>query len=114
MGGCPYFLSEVPLTIVKEKWRNINHSMDITPRVGLPFSVCTLSVSLQFALAGDEIRRVTVECVVPMVTGTCMKRKHNLKHEDILLAEYDQFDDYLEMVVQFGVSKLSSGDIWLK
>lgn len=24
--------------------------------------------------------------------------------QDIVLEEYDQFDDYLEMVVQFGVS----------
>ncbi len=45
-----------------------------------------------------------MECVVPLVTGTCMKRKKKFKHGDIYLSEYEQFDDYLEMVIQFGVS----------
>jgi len=52
---------------------------------------------------------VVVEAVVPLVTGTCMKRRagphraNRLDHGESFLSEYDQFDDYLEMVIQFGV-----------
>ena len=49
-----------------------------------------------------------MECVIPLVTGTCMHRAQKLKHGDVHLTEYDQFDDYLEMVVQFGVSSCDS------
>ena len=46
-----------------------------------------------------------MECVFPLVTSSCMKRRLNSKHADVFLSEYDQFDDYLEMVIQFGVSR---------
>ena len=59
---------------------------------------------MHFTCTGDEIRRVTVECVIPLVSGLCMKKKAgNCKNDDLFLSQYDQFDDYLEMVVQFGV-----------
>eukprot|EP00795_Rhopilema_esculentum_P008383 gene8383-14358_t len=68
---------------------------------------------------GDEIRRLVTETVIPFVTE---KAKHyRIKDhvneikaktgerptslqvvEDTVLEEYEQFDDYLEMVVQFG------------
>lgn len=56
-------------------------------------------------LTGDEIRRVTMECVIPLVSGSLRMRTNagNCKHGDLFLSQYDQFDDYLEMVIQFGV-----------
>ena len=53
-----------------------------------------------------------VETVIPFVkslfvkkvqlkTGKTSEKGHVL---DTVLAEYEQFDDYLEMVIQFGVS----------
>lgn len=59
--------------------------------------------------SGDEIRRVVVEAVVPLVTGICMRKragpqqKARLDRGESFLSEYDEFDDYLEMVIQFGV-----------
>lgn len=59
---------------------------------------------------GDEIRRVMTEAVIPLVTSMCMKKRAGSGqrggegHGEVFLAEYDQFDDYLEMVIQFGVS----------
>lgn len=59
---------------------------------------------------GDEIRRVVVESLLPFLKGMFVSRKkkkvngegtHDLS--DVALSEYDQFDDYLEMVIQFGV-----------
>lgn len=54
---------------------------------------------------GDEIRRLSTETVIPFVKtlfGTKMaKRRASVR--DAMLAEYEQFDDYLEMVIQFGV-----------
>lgn len=60
--------------------------------------------------SGDEIRRVMMEAIIPLVTGVCMKRRARERlrggdgHGEVFLSVYDQFDDYLEMVVQFGVS----------
>ena len=54
---------------------------------------------------GDEIRRVTMETVIPFVKAlfvTRVAKKTSVK--DAVFAEYEQFDDYLEMVIQFGVS----------
>ena len=58
---------------------------------------------------GDEIRRVLVETVIPFakelfISGVEKKRGRKGLIPDTILAEYDQFDDYLEMVIQFGVS----------
>ncbi len=59
---------------------------------------------------GDEIRRVVMESVIPFVGEIRASRVERSKYKgrkvipDATLAEYDQFDDYLEMVVQFGVS----------
>ena len=62
-------------------------------------------------VTGDEIRRVTVECIIPLLTGCCHRRRASRtacsgKPDDLFLAEYDKFDDYLEMVVQFGVREI--------
>lgn len=57
-------------------------------------------------LPGDEIRRVVMETLIPFVKIQAFSRVKGRKHgsvPDVLLAEYEQFDDYLEMVVQFGV-----------
>ncbi len=70
--------------------------------------VCEL-VLLSSVFVGDEIRRVLVEAVIPLVTGVCMRKRAGTRHSgrldrgELFLAEYDQFDDYLEMVIQFGV-----------
>lgn len=62
------------------------------------------SSPLPSSLPGDEIRRVVMECVIPMVTASCAKKKLDVcNHGDVFLSQYDQFDDYLEMVIQFGV-----------
>lgn len=61
---------------------------------------------------GDEIRRIILESVLPLVKEvflvTKMQRKANkqkcLPPHDLTLTEYDLFDDYLEMVIQFGVN----------
>ena len=52
-----------------------------------------------------------METVVPFVKDLCVsgvrKKKGRESVPDLLLnAEYDTFDDYLEMVIQFGVSPL--------
>ena len=60
---------------------------------------------------GDEIRRVVVESLLPFLKGLFVSRKKKKANggkdredlSDTALAEYDQFDDYLEMVIQFGV-----------
>ena len=69
--------------------------------------------------AGDEIRRILLESLVPFLTEVFLskriqyskrrvgKQKHCTSEGcppvDLILAEYDEFDDYLEMVIQFGV-----------
>lgn len=54
---------------------------------------------------------MTVETVIPFVkelfiSGVEKKRGREGRIPDTILAEYDQFDDYLEMVIQFGVSAI--------
>ena len=64
------------------------------------------------SFAGDEIRRVVVESLLPFLKGVLVGRKKKKTNgdkmaaalSDTALTEYDQFDDYLEMVIQFGVS----------
>lgn len=69
---------------------------------------------------GDEIRRLITESLLPYVTEKShvwkIKREYarakkgtdeksfipSQAQQDIVLEEYEQFDDYLEMVVQFG------------
>lgn len=58
---------------------------------------------------GDEIRRVVMETLIPMskqfLAGRVERKLGKAGNvPDIILSEYDGFDDYLEMVVQFGVS----------
>lgn len=63
-------------------------------------------------IVGDEIRRVVVESLLPFLKGLFVGRKKKKKNgdkmaealSDTALTDYDQFDDYLEMVIQFGVS----------
>ena len=63
-------------------------------------------------VVGDEIRRVVVESLLPFLKGLFVSRKKKKANgdkmsealSDTALTEYDQFDDYLEMVIQFGVS----------
>ena len=62
---------------------------------------------------GDEIRRVVQETVIPLFKQLCVghveKKLGKAGHvPDTILAEYDQFDDYLEMVIQFGVSAVQA------
>ena len=62
---------------------------------------------------GDEIRRVVQETVIPLLKQLCVgrveKKLDKADHvPDTILAEYDQFDDYLEMVIQFGVSAVQA------
>lgn len=51
-----------------------------------------------------------MESVIPFLHELSVSRVERSKCKggkvipDTILAEYDQFDDYLEMVVQFGVS----------
>ena len=52
-----------------------------------------------------------MESVIPFLQELCVSKVERSKCKnrkvipDTILAEYDQFDDYLEMVVQFGVSR---------
>lgn len=69
--------------------------------------VITLRAEIVSLFMSDEIRRVFVETVVPFVKDLCVsgvrKKKGRESVPDLLLnAEYDTFDDYLEMVIQFG------------
>ncbi len=72
---------------------------------------CNLLIVISCTNAtGDEIRRVVMESVIPFVGEIRASRVERSKSKgrkvipDTTLADYDQFDDYLEMVVQFGVS----------
>ena len=66
--------------------------------------------------AGDEIRRILLESLLPLIKYFAAKTVQDKKQKsakmlpplpvDVALAEYDVFDDYLEMVIQFGVRKL--------
>ena len=55
-----------------------------------------------------------VESLLPFLKGLVVSRKKKKANgdkmaealSDTALTEYDQFDDYLEMVVQFGVSRI--------
>lgn len=70
-------------------------------------------LSVLFVFEGDEFRRVAVETVFPF-TQQCFSGQVNKSLgrasniPDTNMAKYDDFDDYLEMVVQFGVSCLIS------
>lgn len=48
-----------------------------------------------------------MECIVPLVMAKCANGSSKFKHKDVSLSDYTQFDDYLEMVIQFGVSDKS-------
>ena len=70
---------------------------------------CSLECYSIFSCAGDEIRRVVVETVIPLsrqfLVGRVEKKLGKAGNvPDTILADYDAFDDYLEMVIQFGVS----------
>ena len=59
-------------------------------------------------LAGDEIRRIILESILPLLQEVLLTKKLEKKSRkslppDLALAEYELFDDYLEMVIQFGV-----------
>ena len=51
-----------------------------------------------------------MECIIPLVVSYYSKKRANGREKtsvpDLFLSQYDQFDDYLEMVIQFGVNKL--------
>ncbi len=64
-------------------------------------------ISVLTSIIGDEIRRILLESVVPIVKEFIFSKRKGNKPSfqyDFLLEEYDLFDDYLEMVIQFGVS----------
>ena len=50
-----------------------------------------------------------MECVIPLFTTKFMGKRSTCQHKDLFLSEYSQFDDYLEMVIQFGVIMLGLG-----
>ena len=57
---------------------------------------------------GDEIRRVILESILPFLKELLFAKKMERKEKkdipyDVVLNDYDLFDDYLEMVIQFGV-----------
>ena len=67
-----------------------------------------IALSLSLHHPGDEIRRVTMETVIPFIKEmfvTCVSKTDRLS--DSVKAEYEPFDDYLEMVIQFGVSLIA-------
>ena len=54
---------------------------------------------------GNEIRRTVVETVFPLLKYQVKKKLAKTENvSDILLAKYDEIDNYLEMIIQFGVS----------
>ena len=54
---------------------------------------------------GNEIRRTVVETVFPLLKYEVKKKLAKTQNvSDILLAKYDEIDNYLEMIIQFGVS----------
>ena len=73
--------------------------------------------------AGDEIRRILLESLLPFLQELLLSKRMQREGRgggrggqkqqdggggcappvDLILAEYDEFDDYLEMVIQFGV-----------
>ena len=74
-----------------------------------------------FLHVGDEIRRILLESLVPFLTEIFVSKRIQYNKRagkqkqcasegcppvDLILAEYDEFDDYLEMVIQFGVRPL--------
>lgn len=72
-------------------------------------TLLTSKATKYFFPLGDEIRRVVVETLIPMsqqfLVGRVEKKLEKAGNvPDTILSEYDGFDDYLEMVVQFGVS----------
>ncbi|XP_028413837.1 anoctamin-8-like [Dendronephthya gigantea] len=78
--------------------------------------VVNLRRELLGLFGGDEIRRLVTETIIPFITENVsqwrIKRQFCEIHKmskvqeqaisDSVLEEYDQFDDYLEMVMQFG------------
>lgn len=62
------------------------------------------------SIAGGEIRRVVTESVIPFFKTMLLSKNLGKGFAasglpmDIILDEYDPFNDYLEMVMQFGVS----------
>ena len=55
-------------------------------------------------LKGNMIRRVVVETVFLLLKYQVKKLGKVQNIPDIFLAKYDEFDDYLETIIQFGVS----------
>ena len=56
---------------------------------------------------------MVLETVIPLFKRLCVGRMEKKLGKaghvpDTILAEYDQFDDYLEMVIQFGVSAVQA------
>ena len=77
----------------------------------LSYHVSVIWYDLSPYLTGDEIRRVVVETVIPLSKQFFVGRVERKLGKagnvpDTILTEYDEFDDYLEMVVQFGVSTI--------
>lgn len=78
--------------------------------LALPENAVTGSLYVNTS-TGDEIRRILLESVIPFLKEVLMTRKLIQKNgsksplpTDIVFADYDLYDDYVEMVIQFGVS----------
>ncbi|XP_065883003.1 anoctamin-10-like isoform X2 [Dysidea avara] len=72
------------------------------------FNVVALRNEMIGLFYTDEVRRVMIETVIPTVIGVVKMLKSKTTKEDCQFLkdhvkdEYEQFDDYLEMVIQFG------------
>jgi len=77
------------------------------------FEAKTLKNELIALYTIDEIRRIVTESIIPYLKKSAHQKKKTKgkedfnqyiveKLEEINLPEYDAFDDYLEMIIQFG------------
>lgn len=64
-----------------------------------------LNAELTALYTADTIRRIATETILPYVLMKRSRKKNKIHSplvEEIQQPEYEQFDDYLEMVIQFG------------
>ena len=88
-----------------------------------------LRTNLGFLFMIDEIRRIMIETVLPMIYQRAAKKEkvskkkeikekvnkdsleyiESKENEEVELEEYETFDDYLEMIITFGYVTLFAG-----